>query len=29
MFGKKLIAAEVVVTPEQLADSAISLGDLL
>ena len=29
MFGKKLIAAEVVVTPEQVADSAVSLGDLL
>jgi len=29
MFGKKLIAAEVVVSPEQIADSARSLGDLL
>ncbi len=29
IFGKKLIAAEVVVTPEQVADSAVSLGDLL
>ena len=29
MFGKKLIAAETVVQPEQLADSATSLGNLV
>ena len=29
IFGRKLIAAEAVVQPEQLADSATSLGDLV